>query len=292
MTEEKKIKKVIKKKNKKSGEKKVVTKKPRKQRKSKYTFTLENIDIYNLFKTYSIPYIDDEKELLSNNNRDEKENITSLSELSIEKGTPEIVSFLDETKRLRHCNISMIDYSSGKDVNLLRYNCFWCKHPFDTQPIGCPIKYIPSKAVKTMYSHTSRDTYIIYENITTNKRLQLNETDKLKLDKKEKYDSDGVFCSFNCCKEWIDDHTHIAMYDRSDTLLTKIYNKIHNTKIKSLPGAPHWRQLKEYGGNLNILEFRKGFNKVEYSQHGNMKLLPEFVPVSRLYEQKLNFNNL
>ena len=54
--------------------------------------------------------------------------------------------------------------------------------------------------------------------------------------------------------------------DTSEMLLLKMYNDIHQDQTPY--EAPHWRKLKEYGGELSIDEFRDSFNKIEYKNHG------------------------
>ena len=176
-------------------------KKPRKS--NKYVFTLKNINTDKVDMKYNIT-------LMSNiNHNDQPTNTTKLTELNIDH-TMDIISFLDESKRLYQCNISMIDFSSGKDVESFRYKCFWCKNNFNTMSIGCPIKYISSNAIKSYYSEVSKDNYIIKENITRIKRQKYddNPDTNIQLEKKEFYLTDGIFCSFNCCKAFIKDNKH------------------------------------------------------------------------------------
>ena len=71
-------------------------------------------------------------------------------------------------------------------------------------------------------------------------------------------------------------------------LLIKLYNEIYKTKVINIPSAPHWRTLEHYGGHLNILKFRDGFNKIEYEEHGEMKI-PIFNSIRKLYEAKIKF---
>jgi hypothetical protein len=254
-------------------------------KKPKYTFTLIGVDISRINNTYGI------ENTAPDNLTDDKlfVNTTKLTELNTDKGTPEVISFLDESKKLHTCHLSMIDFHSRMEVNLLRYHCFWCKNPFDTRPIGCPIKYNTSQAEKKYHSHISRDTYTIKENITEKRRILLDKNDSLTLRVGEYYETDGVFCSFNCCQAWINDNKHNRLYDLSSTLLIKMYNSMMGTKMIVIGPAPHWRVLEQYGGHLNIIKFRDGFNKIDYECHGNTKPVPKFFPLGTLFEEKIKF---
>jgi hypothetical protein len=258
--------------------KKVATKK------GKYAFTLTGVNVSRINNTYNIKIIPEqfiEDKICVNT--------TKLTDLNTDKGTPEVISFLDESKRNHVCHVSMIDFQSRMDVNLLRYHCFWCKNPFDTRPIGCPIKYITSQAEKTYHSHISRDTYTIKENITEKRRHLIKNNDQLSVKIGDYYETDGVFCSFNCCQAWINDNKHNRLYDLSITLLAKMYNSMMGTKTVVIGPSPHWRVLEQYGGHLNIIKFREGFNKIDYECHGNTKQVPKFLSLGTLFEEKIKF---
>jgi len=253
-------------------------------KKTKYLFILKDLDIDKIHQKYGIK-LDKETSLVVNDDT----TTTKLSELNNNKGfTPETISFLDESKKLHTCHVSMIDFTSKMDVNLLRYHCFWCKHPFDSRPLGCPINYVSPQVTKKYYSHISRDNYIIKENITKTRLLNI-EDKSVECSNDEYYETDGVFCSFNCCKAYINENKHNRLYDKSDMLLTKMYNNIMNTKTVIISPAPHWRILEHYGGNLNIIQFRESFNKIDYDYHGTTKLLPKFHSIGTLFEEKIKF---
>jgi len=255
----------------------------------KYTFTLKNLNIQHINDKYDIQIPSEEESILSEKPID---NTTKLTELNNNnKGTPELISFLDESKRAHTCHISMIDFESRMDVNLLRYNCYWCRHPFETRPIGCPIKYVSSQAEKRYNSHISRDVYTIKENVTSKKRehMDTNTNEQLSVKRAEYYVTDGVFCSFNCCQAWINDNKHTYKYKLSSVLLMKMYNSFMNTKMVVIVPAPHWRILEQYGGHLNIIKFREGFNKIGYTYHGVTKNLPKFLPEGTLFEENIKF---
>ena len=224
----------------------------------KYLFTLD-IDVDSVSQKYKIdPHPEDilEKE----SKKSSSKTTTKLTDLnSQQKGTPETISFLDESKRSHVCNVSMIDMTSGKDVVLLKYACFWCRNPFETKGIGCPVRYVPNQIIKK-YQSTNKDTYKIREAITQKK---CDENDDIQIIQKGYYESDGVFCSFNCCQAFIEDNKHNRMYDDSAYLLMKLYNEYFGTKAVIIKAARSWRMLKSYGGHLNIIQFRDKMNKID-----------------------------
>lgn len=250
--------------------------------KAKYTFSLPGLCIGNIHIKYGISMVDTAAMTVDNPN-----STTKLTDLH--KNTPEVVSFLDDSKRPRSCNVSMIDYTSKKKVNMLRYNCFWCKNPFDCQPIGCPTKYVSNQVFRKYHSHISKDTYTIKENVTTERMMSLDDEKFTPIHTGEYYETDGIFCSFNCCQSYINDNKHIRLYDKSHMLLVKMYNDLMDTKNAIITPAPHWRTLEHYGGTLNIVQFRDSFNKIEYEYHGTTRNAPNFLPLGMLYEGKIKF---
>lgn len=253
-------------------------------RNSKYFFQLKKVDTERVRRKYGVTLTPSDKKKEA-----EPEDTTKLTELDTDKGTPEVVSFLDESKRTHVCHVSMIDFESKMDVNLLRYYCFWDRHPFNSRPIGCPMRYVTSQAVKTYHSHISKDTYTIKQNITKESRKALRGHKGIRVKLGEYYETDGVFCSFNCCQAFIAAHRHLRRYDRSYMLLMKMYNDMMGTKTVKISPSPHWRTLEPYGGHLSIIAFRDGFNKVDYECQGHSRGLPHFLPLATFYEEKIKF---
>lgn len=255
------------------------------KRSGKFLFTLD-IDVDTVSQKYSIdPHPEDI--IQKDSEKSSTKVTTKLIDLNGDRrGTPETISFLDESKRTHICQVSMIDFTSRKDVLLLRYNCFWCRHPFETAPIGCPIHYVSNQAVKNYFSYISKDNYTIKENVT--KQMCDREDEQITIKEKDYYETDGVFCSFNCCQAFINDNKHNRMYDASAQLIVKMYNELHGTKSVIIVPARHWRMLESYGGHLNIIKFRDGFNKIEYENHGKYRP-PKFMPMGTLYEERYNF---
>lgn len=254
------------------------------QKSNKYVFTLKNVDTEKVDLKYGIS-------LISNIASEEipPSNTTNISELSTERSTPEIISFLDESKKVHQCNVSMIDFSTNIETSLLRYNCYWDRHPFQTKPIGCPVRYISSQAVKSYHSEISKDVYTIKENVSSSRRSLVND-ERISIKLGEYYETDGIFCSFHCCCAFIRANKHVRDYDQSEMLLLKMYNDMMGTRMEVIDPAPHWRLLREYGGNKTIVEFRGTFNKVEYEFHGTIRQdLPLYRPIGHLFEEKIKF---
>jgi hypothetical protein len=249
-------------------------------KKSKYTFILKNINVENIEKKYDIKIVSNISGSFT-----EPENTTKISELSVDKEN-DIVSFLDESKKLHKCNVSMIDFNSKKELSFSNYSCFWCRHPFDTSAIGCPISYETNTAVKKYMSEISKDVYTIKENITKNRIIEAAK--EINILNRNYYITDGIFCSFNCVMAFIEDNKFNRLYDNSIMLLTKMYNEIMNTKMISINPAPHWRLLSNYGGIMNINEFRSSFNTIDYDNYGHVKNI-SFKSIGVLYEKKLKF---
>jgi len=260
-----------------------MSKKPQK----KYIFSLIGVNIEKVDQKYGIIPL-----AISSMGEDDlpPENTTKILDLDIIKSTSNIVSFLDESKRMRKCALSIIDFEKYNEQR--PYKCFWDKNPIPkgVQPIGCPIRFIPDRATKSYHSEITRERYTITESITE-KRLDslLKKKDKrISVEKNRKYESDGVFCSFNCCMAFIEDpeNKHNPMYRHSKALLIKNYNEIHpHSQITEIMPAPHWRALEDFGGDLPIEKFRESFNKIMYVDHG----VVSYMSLGRLYEDQMKF---
>jgi len=231
----------------------------------KYTFTLKNIDIGRVDSVYkfSIP-----SNIGVPHNHGPVTETTMITEiLPLEKSTT--LTYLDEAKNPCICLTTMVNINDNKVLpRNTAINCFWCRNSFKWIPIGCPVKYISNQINKKYISNITNDTYDIRENVSrkqlemlgnkhTNPSLEVNECCS------DHYETDGVFCSFNCCLAYIRDNTHNSMYDQCEMLLMNMHHEIFGTIRKIIP-APHWRLLREYGGTLSIDEFRESFNRVEY----------------------------
>lgn len=259
-----------------------------KKRKTKYPFILKDLDIEEICKRYDYPYNQDIcniTKIISRNN-----GVTKLDEIITKDNE---FSYLDETKNKRKIIISMIDYDNKE--KLKRCKCFWCRHNFDTEPLGCPVRYIPHMMVKKYFSHITKDYYTIKEEISNDKFNMLideissgkmNDNVSIQLVKNNYYETDGIFCSFNCCLAWIKDNSHNNLYINSSYLLHQIYFEYFGVDHQIYP-APHWRLLTEYGGKMSIEDFRSSFNKIVYDNEHFIKSIPQTKPIGQIFEEFL-----
>ena len=105
---------------------------------------------------------------------------------------------------------------------------------------------------------------------------------KIKAD--ESYETDGVFCSFNCTLAFALENRSNPLYSRSVSLINRIYNDMSENGNTPLTPSPSWRLLEEYGGQLSIDEYRKNLYRITYEDRGIQR--PIFNPVAMVYEEK------
>lgn len=232
--------------------------------------------------------IDDKYDLSLVSNLPEKEDIIPEEVTKLENLTNNEVkniSFLDELKNIKKCNISMIDYRSHNIINNNNYCCFWCRHTFKTLPLGCPIDYIYDILNKKYYSHITKETYTINQKVKLSDCIEtIQNDDRLDYKVNSYYITDGIFCSFNCVKSYIDDKKGNVFYEKSKVLLSKMYKDFSSgNSIKEINKAPDWRLLKPYGGILTIDDFRESFINVEYNNQGIVK---DMRSIGYLYEKR------
>jgi hypothetical protein len=252
--------------------------------KTLYIFNIKNINIEELNKIYNL-----KKEPNLNISDNYPINITKITDLEINNDNiQEIIPFLDESKRKIMSNISIINFKDSVNKN---YKCFW-EHeliPEGIVPIGCPINYYHNKLKKNYFSEITQDNFSIKEDIINSKeKILKKENVNLSIIDKNYYETDGFFCSFNCCVSFIQNNSHNPMYNNSYTLLLKLYSEIFNVKIKKIEPAPSYRKLMCYGGDLTIEKFRESFNKIHFKEHGIIKI-PNMESIGILYEKQFKF---
>lgn len=234
----------------------------RKQKK-KHTFLLKDINPIEIDKKYGF-----QSKLTNDAIPMKSTKITELQPFSTHSST---TSFMDDRNV-----ISMFDSVSGK--RLIGSVCFWCRLSFKNQPIGCPIRYVPAQTTKICVSETTKEKYVLRQTLPS-----YESPDGY-------YQTDGIFCSFNCCLSFIQDQQNNPYYTHSKELLYQMYKKIYpHTKTKIQP-APSWRLLTDYGGCLNHDEFRNSFNSHIYiDKHQQLTTIPKIQPIGHIFERQYIF---
>ncbi len=206
--------------------------------------------------------------------------------------------FLDEAKKEKRVVPTMIQRLSAQGQLPIEttISCYWCRHAFETQPIGCPVRFVSSQLCKCYISEITKDPYLIKENIVSGKKARMVECEKpeginLSIVEKDYYETDGIFCSFNCCLAWIDENKNNPMYAQSKELLFRLYTDTYGKFPTSdtISKAPHWRLLRDYGGHLSIDDFRASFNTVIYTAYNKVASRPKMHTIGFLFEEKHRF---
>jgi len=266
----------------------------------KRTFILKNINtqltVDTIYSKYGLT-------LTSNLTKKEEFNsslkTTKISDIITTVEQQNSICFLDENKKQVKCTVSMIDFSNKKTLpEKTDVHCFWCRHQFLTNPLGCPVKFVNSLLEKSYTSHITKDKYYMKENITKNKLERIEKENRNTEEKDEKltvfngdilpiqnnyYLTDGIFCSFNCILAFIKDNNHDLFYRESYSLLHILYEDLFGEKVRKMTPAPDWRLLKNYGGSLSIDEYRKSFNMIEYEFMFNLR---DVKSMSKTYKEK------
>lgn len=135
--------------------------------------------------------------------------------------------------------------------------CWWCREPFNGAPVGLPLRFHKNKEFGQEAEKMKKHFKLF--NLTTDHGNEYFETE-------------GIFCSFCCCKAFILDSIpkQQAKYRKSSGLLTLLYLKINSVLEKIVP-APSWKVLRKWGGKLTIEEFRASFCTKIYEITTNTK---------------------
>lgn len=131
--------------------------------------------------------------------------------------------------------------------------CWWDRHSFQTRPIGCPLRYVAAAATGGPGT----------------------ESGTLGPDGGEKniYETEGYFCSFPCCKAYIISLKSEMKYKESLALLSMMFSSFYGSEVakETIPTAPTWKILLEYGGHLTIQEYKSSIGKLDYEETVNAK---------------------
>lgn len=185
--------------------------------------------------------------------------------------------------------ITMVD--SVTNQRLARLNCYWCRHPFDTEPIGCPLQYKSDQLVQTHTSEITGEQYHVGRLISEHEYDQYSAVprkDETYI-ARQYYITEGCFCSFNCCMAYIEEHHEDVRYVCSKSLLIRMHSKFYtHTKPGHIHPAPSWQLLTAYGGFMTIEEFRQSFCRYQYTDtHRTVTCIPRLQPIGSVFCEQL-----
>jgi len=203
----------------------------------------------------------------------EENRTTLLRTNALSVNSKNVIYFIDPHKNVTKYLINMVDVHDYGSLPIYTSKpCWWCRHSFNTCPIGLPIEYYPHEP--SSHKKIAREAALTKANLS--------------LDMNDFFITDGLFCSFPCCKAFNKDCRDEIKYQGSLTLLLLLYSKLTNRTVLTIPEAPHWKLLKAYGGHLTIEEFRQTFGKLEYIQTPNIKRPYMYTCSSIVQEQSIN----
>ncbi len=229
--------------------------------------------------------LDTNKDLNNSTSLIEVENKFEKLKLSAIQRNPDFI--LKHGEKKINVYSGLVDYKTRQKLpeqtNIL---CFWCKHPFNTHPIGIPVKYHPSYVVSSLLSERTGEPVVYKEYITMKERKRLAEEglDSLKetLVVQEYFETDGNFCSFNCAIAFFR-NTNKFLYRESYSLIKRLYYLMTGEHIHYIKEAKPWQLLRPFGGPLSIEEFRD--QTIQFKTTGQFKH-PLQVPIIPYFEQK------
>ncbi len=253
-------------------------------RRKQFTFVLE-IDVADVENRYNIS---------TNNALDTQPThaTTGVSELSLEYSTPDAdvaYSYMDESKREHTCVVTMVNHLSRERTSEhTSTHCFWDHAPFDTTPVGCPVRYVASQVVRTYASDGVKDKMVIRENINHRSEDEDSVVNGY-------YEVDGVFCSLQCCLAFINDpaNTRNPLYVNSASLLRRMARDLFGGSVGVILPADHWRTLAVYDGHQSIERFRAFSKTKNYTETGmvirDTSVLKRLRPMGHVFEENIGF---
>lgn len=169
--------------------------------------------------------------------------------------------------------IPMVDFLKSKLPSRTNIPCFGCRRIYTSYPLGVPVEYYPGK-------RKNKRKYSVIQG------RELEDSDRTETEaEKEHFVTDGLVCSFNCMLNVIKDSHNKIIFQQSNQLIYKLYEKIFG-KIPSekIIPAPSFRIRKEYGGDVSDKDFEKMLQTVEFIELEHLIMRP----CIKIFENKKN----
>lgn len=216
--------------------------------------------------------------------------VTSLEDLGIteEKVSDTIFTTVGPSKFVTHYPEYMMAKSYPKTTVI---PCFYCTESFTTQPIGIPLRYIPSYSKSLFKDGYSEEFVTLNKPIRTTKDKEDAQKRREEIIHRDYFQTEGNFCSFPCLQSFLRHHPEDAHGEISPLIkqyFTSLYGK---DTVYQREFAPDIRLLKKFGGHLTTSEFRSPEGR-KYSRSVNF-MLPKFeeherphqyVPCARMFQ--------
>jgi hypothetical protein len=264
-------------------------------------------DIYENNTKYNI-----KKELDSNINIEKqyKTNCTSINKLNFSslKNEPTLTYIQKDKFKLYNYNI-MLDTNTNLFLNekCCDTPCFYCRRKYDFVHLGIPIKYYPSVYIlNDNVLQTSKYSFNYKENII---KLNKSERERLiqilnnnpnivynkqsidivkgihKIVTRNFFETDGIFCSFNCMISYIEENSYNPIYQNSNHLIYLMYKHIFgNYPNQPFIRSPSWKLRKEYGGPLTDEDYEKYIQTIPIIETKQFKVLNSYYKTESIYE--------
>lgn len=166
------------------------------------------------------------------------------------------ISFPDQTQHQVKMWVNMVSTPGGGIPSLpvsTNQRCWWCRSAFLSFPLGCPVRYYKSSAA--------------YRTMLSDNNLQSGD---------DYFETEGIFCSLSCVKAYIASQPS-ALYANSLSLLSLLQRKLYG-RNDTIPTAPSWKLLPEYGGHLT----REEWSSSKLVETPNMRR-PLMLPINAIF---------
>jgi hypothetical protein len=243
---------------------------PRRKKSQSYKIVLDNIDGEILLSQYY--NIGNVEEKVDKETDDENINFLHEKDKKRRRG----LYFIDPQRGHVKLWATMIDFTIGGILpRITKKPCWFCRNKFNTQPIGCPIKY----------NYTPKNPVIVKRVMDRFKEMNIC-VDQNNLDF---FETEGIFCSFPCVKAYILDQiskTKSSKYKKSLEYLSLLYFKI-NGEIAIIQSSPNWKLTSDWGGHLSSNEYRASIGTIEYLETTNVLRPYMFCSSNWIREKKI-----
>lgn len=239
------------------------------KKKTDYKITLSNIDGESLLYQHYSQSLNIEK--------DESYEDTTINFLhEKDKKRKRGVFFIDPQRGHVKLWATMIDFTiAGAIPRMTKRPCWSCRNKFNTQPIGCPVRYNPTPQNP------------IHANRIKNKFKEMNVP--FNENELDFFETEGIFCSFPCVKFYILDQiskTKSTKYKKALEYLSLLYYKITGENI-IIPSLSSWKLSVDWGGHLTPSELRASFGNLDYIETVNVMRPYMFCSSNWIKEKKI-----